>query len=79
MNARWPEDSDEKPDPAMAPLIEAGEGESEGFELAEQDLIEHTSHGDEHGDSRIGRDAAGFDDPEQDPGVYGDADAEEKE
>jgi hypothetical protein len=28
-------------------LEESGEGESEGFELAEQDLIEEASHGDE--------------------------------
>ena len=27
---------------------EAGGGESEGFELAEEELIEHTSHGDQH-------------------------------
>ena len=27
---------------------EAGGGESEGFELAEHDLIEHASQGDEH-------------------------------
>ena len=27
---------------------EAGGGESEGFEQAEEDLIEHASHGDEH-------------------------------
>ena len=32
---------------------EAGGGESEGFELAEQELIEHTSHGDEHSPFRI--------------------------
>jgi hypothetical protein len=37
---------------------EAGGGESEGFELAEQELIEHTSHGDEHNPVRIMRDAA---------------------
>jgi hypothetical protein len=37
---------------------EAGGGESEGFELAEQELIEHTSHGDEHSPARIMRDAA---------------------
>jgi hypothetical protein len=37
---------------------EAGGGESEGFELAEQELIEHTSHGDEHRPARIMRDAA---------------------
>jgi hypothetical protein len=28
-------------------LEESGEGEAEGFELAEQDLIEEASHGDE--------------------------------
>jgi hypothetical protein len=33
-------------DPAERPLAEAGEGEAEGFEQAEQDLIEHASHGD---------------------------------
>jgi len=32
---------------AQRPLVEAGEGESEGFELAEDLLIEHASHGDE--------------------------------
>jgi hypothetical protein len=37
---------------------EAGGGESEGFEQAEQELIEHTSHGDEHNPARIMRDAA---------------------
>ena len=36
---------------------EAGGGESEGFELAEQELIEHASHGDDHTPTRITRDA----------------------
>jgi hypothetical protein len=40
-----PPDSD---DPAEQPLIEAGEGEAEGFELAEKDLEDIASHGDEH-------------------------------
>jgi hypothetical protein len=40
-----PKDSE---DPAEQPLIEAGEGESEGFELAEQRLEEIASHGDQH-------------------------------
>jgi hypothetical protein len=35
-------------DPAEQPLIEAGQGESEGFELAEKDLEDIASHGDEH-------------------------------
>ena len=38
--------SNEDDDPAERPLEEAGEGESEGFEQAERDLIEHASHGD---------------------------------
>lgn len=36
---------------------ESGEGESEGFELAEQELIEHASHGDEHNPAKITEDA----------------------
>jgi hypothetical protein len=35
-------------DEAQRPLVEAGQGEAEGFEQAEQDLIEHASHGDQH-------------------------------
>jgi hypothetical protein len=33
---------------AQRPLDEAGQGEAEGFEQAEQELIEHASHGDQH-------------------------------
>jgi hypothetical protein len=56
----WPESPDDPVDPALAPLIEAGEGEGEGFELAEADLIEHAEHGDYNGTDPILRD--GFDD-----------------
>lgn len=35
---------DEELDPALRPLIEAGEGVAEGFELAEADLIEAAEH-----------------------------------
>lgn len=38
---------DEDIDPARRPVIEAGGGEAEGFEQAEQALIEHASHGDQ--------------------------------
>jgi hypothetical protein len=38
----------ESDDPAQQPLAEAGQGESEGFELAEQRLVDIASHGDEH-------------------------------
>ena len=37
---------DEELDPAQRPLIEAGEGVAEGFELAEEDLIEAAEHTD---------------------------------
>jgi hypothetical protein len=83
MAPEWPSDPDDPVDPALAPLIEAGEGEAEGFELAEQDLIEHARHDDQHTTSRITQDAAGFDDPEEDAldeeGRYGESDSEEIE
>ena len=41
---------DEDLDPALRPLIEGGEGEAEGFELAEDDLIEAAQHGDSTAD-----------------------------
>jgi hypothetical protein len=55
---------------------EAGGGESEGFELAEEELIEHTSHGDEHGTTRIIRDAG--EDEEALDVDYGEGDSEIK-
>jgi hypothetical protein len=33
-------------DPAFEPVEEAGGGEAEGFEQAEEELIEHATHGD---------------------------------
>ena len=60
MAREWPETPDDPVDPALAPLIEAGEGEDEGFELAEADLVAHAEHGDDHGTDPILRDA--FDD-----------------
>jgi hypothetical protein len=53
---------------------EAGGGESEGFELAEQDLIEHASHGDQQTPARIMQDAGP--DEESAGSVYGEADDE---
>ncbi len=46
---------------AQRPLSEAGEGESEGFELAEMELQEHASHGDEHSAGRVLEDASTLD------------------
>lgn len=39
----------ESEDPARQPLIEAGEGEAEGFELAEKQLEENATHGNQRG------------------------------
>jgi hypothetical protein len=38
----------ESVDEAERPLAEAGQGEAEGFEQAERELVEHASHGDQH-------------------------------
>ncbi len=57
---------------------EAGGGQSEGFELAEEEMIEHTSHGDEHSPFRIIAD--GNQETPEDPGEesveYGEPDEE---
>ena len=52
---------------------EAGGGVSEGFELAEHDLIEHASHGDDAGTESILR-HVGLEEPEMSEAVYGEAD-----
>jgi hypothetical protein len=76
----------ERPDPLMdleerrrqerLAVEQAGGGESEGFEMAEEELIEHASHGDGHTPARIMRDAA--DEDSNDTQVYGEADDEHK-
>lgn len=55
------EDLDKDAGRAERPLVEAGEGEAEGFELAERDLEEHATHGDQHAARRVLEDADGFD------------------
>ncbi len=40
-----PAPADPVDDPAQRPLVEGGEGEAEGFELAEEELIDNASHG----------------------------------
>jgi hypothetical protein len=59
---------------------EAGGGESEGFELAEQELVEHSSHGDMHSTQPIIHHAAAEGDTEgdRDAEEYGEADEEHK-
>jgi hypothetical protein len=59
-------------DPAQRPLAEAGEGEAEGFELAEEELIDNAEHGDQ---KRFpNRDAGAPEEPTQ--AVYGEPDEE---
>jgi hypothetical protein len=67
-----PRDSE---DPALQPLAEAGQGEAEGFELAERDLEDIASHGDQH------RFPDNVPSPPEEPQQveYGEADAERKE
>jgi hypothetical protein len=55
---------------------EAGGGQSEGFELAERELIEHTSHGDGHAPAKISQDAYSEGDDELTDSEYGEADSE---
>ena len=54
---------------------EAGGGVSEGFELAEEELIEHASHDDSLGTAAI-LDDAGSEERERTDAVYGEADDE---
>ena len=54
-----PPEADGEPDEAHRPLVEAGQGEAEGFEQAEHELIEHASHGDQHAARRSLEDAPG--------------------
>jgi len=61
---------------ARRAVEEAGGGEAEGFEQAEQELIEHASHGDQHSPARIMRDAAAESALEE--RVDGEADEEHK-
>lgn len=56
---------------------EAGGGESEGFEQSEELLIEHASHGDQHGTGVITRDA--IDDGEDPDSTYAESDSEDPE
>ncbi len=52
------------PSESERPLVEAGQGEAEGFEQAEQELIEHASHGDQHAARRAIEDAPSTSDDE---------------
>ena len=63
-------------DEAQRPLVEAGQGEAEGFEQAEQELIEHASHGDEHAARRAIEDAPAGEEDDPRASDAGEADFE---
>ena len=65
-------------DPAMDPVYEAGGGESEGFEMAEEELVEHSEHGPARPETQV-RVREEFDrlTEERDPATYGEADQED--
>jgi hypothetical protein len=63
---------------AWRSVREAGGGEQDGFEMAEDELIEHASHGDEHNPAKIFQDATD-DEAERPPEeTYGEPDEENK-
>ncbi len=65
-------DEDRRRLEAERPLVEAGEGEAEGFELSERELIEHASHGDEQSAHAVLHDQGA--DEEETSGEDGEAD-----
>ncbi len=67
-----PAPDDEGDDPAQRPLVEGGEGEAEGFELAEEELIDNA----EHGDQKRFPDSDAPPPEEPSGAVYGEADQE---
>ena len=72
-----PTEQESELDEADRAVSEGGGGESEGFELAEAELEEHASHGDEHAARRILEDAALLDENEREEGTpAGEADEE---
>ena len=69
------EDLEKRREEETRPLREAGEGEAEGFEESEAELIEHASHGDPGPDpSHL---AGEPEDQGADEATYGEADHEE--
>jgi hypothetical protein len=65
---------DEELDDEERPLVEAGQGEAEGFELAEQDLIEHAEQ--QEGEEIPELDQLG-EEAEENRAVYGEPDEED--
>ena len=64
-------------DPAMDPVYEAGGGEQEGWEMAEEELIEHSEQGPNRPEAQVRvREEEISEEGAPDPDLYGDADDE---
>jgi hypothetical protein len=72
-------ENDEKRDAERQPVEEAGGGVAEGFEQAEEDLIENASHGDGAGDPEADAIENENVEAERSTAEYGEADAETSE
>jgi hypothetical protein len=64
-------DREREREEAMRPVEEAGGGEAEGFEEAEEELIEQATHGDNRWDPETD---AFTPEEDEDPAVYGEPD-----
>ena len=65
-------------DPAMDPVYEAGGGESEGWEMAEEELIEHAEHGPARPETQVHvREEVDRGTEEEERGIYGEPDQED--
>jgi hypothetical protein len=73
-----PSEFEEEMDEADRAVYEGGGGEAEGFELAEAELVEHASHGDQHAARRIIEDADLLDEGEAEDSHAPDAEADEE-
>src|SRR5436190_7583030 len=62
-------------DPAMDPVYEAGGGEQDGWEMAEEELIEHSEQGPNRPEAQVRvREEEDFEESPPDPEQYGEAD-----
>ncbi len=65
-------------DPAMRAVYEGGGGEAEGFEMAQEELIEHAEHGPATPEAQVRvREEVDRETEEQDPATYGEPDEED--
>jgi hypothetical protein len=64
VSSQEPTEFEAELDEADRPVVEGGGGESEGLELAEAELADHASHGDEHAARRVIEDAELLDEGE---------------